>query len=171
MGDETKKRPDEPLRSGFRTEGFSLSALGITSFAESERRSREDMSKMLRDMPTLEERYNFASAEAVIGDLLSRLRKEQEAHPEKGALAVLMRTPDGRIMDVESLWPEGFFTFRAEGYVSGMPCFIIGHISTLSLFCAFEGQKGKPRVGFRTDTQPTQASTIEPRPEPEQTEP
>jgi hypothetical protein len=125
----------------------------------------------IANMPTMEERFGFASANTIIGDLLARIRRTQVENPDKGELAVMMRTPDGSIMDMESLWPEGFATFRAEGYVNGMPCFIVGHVSTLSLFCAFEERKGRARVGFRTDTIPANAPATEPQSEAEQTEP
>jgi len=117
-------------------------------------------------IPTMSERFAFTSALTIIGDLLSRIRKAQEEAPETAHMVVTMRTPDGSIMDVESVWPEGFATFRAEGYVNGMKCFVVGHISTLCLFCAFDTTKGRSRVGFVSDNVPT-----EPPPESEPTAP
>ncbi len=72
--------------------------------------------------------------------------------PEGKHLVIMLRTPDGRVMDVGLVRPSGWQGFSAEGYIQGMPCMIVGHIATLALFCSYEETKGKSQVGFKIIT-------------------
>jgi hypothetical protein len=64
-----------------------------------------------------------------------------------------------------------FSGFLAKGYIDNLPCSIIGHISTLNIFCAYEAGRGKTRVGFILDQSEVTSDEgpIEDPPEPPQT--
>lgn len=173
MADDEKKPTDNP----FTLKGEAFSAAGDFDFLKSASSALAgaafsmNPSDLYPKMPTMEERFFFTSAEAVIKSVLSRVSAAHAASQNKDALVVTMRTPDGRVMDVESLWAESFATFRADGYVNEMPCSVIGHISTLCLFYAFEERKSRNRVGFRTDTVVDNPPVTESQPQSEQKEP
>lgn len=102
-----------------------------------------------------------ASAEVAIAAFAKEIEELEAAAPEKQSLVVTMQTPDGRTMLVESIKPVHFSGFLAKGYIDNLPCSIIGHISTLNIFCAYEAGRGKTRVGFILD----QSEAAEPQQE------
>lgn len=116
--------------------------------------------------PSLQERMKFMSASDVLVALVKQLEKWQKKEKEGEQLAVMMTLPDGRVMNVTEIAPNGFNTFFATGYVEGMLMMMTGHISTLSVFCAYEQVgKGARRAGFTITTTPPAES------EPQATEP
>lgn len=105
--------------------------------------------------PSAEEIQYFASAAKLIGEMANRINDWSYQAPEGQHLEVLMPLPDGRIMLVEEIAPLSFNAFRASGYVEGMKFFVIAHVSTLQVFCAFaEARKGAQPVGFKITTTP-----------------
>ena len=67
------------------------------------------------------------------------------------------------MMLVESVSPLGHSGYIAQGYIDELKCKVIGHISTLMLFCAPEASREKAQrfVGF------IPSSITEPLPESE----
>ena len=127
----------------------------------------QNMQNLLANMPTWEERFEFASAARVISNTALNIKEWEVKVPHGKHLVVTMQTPDGRIMLVETVKPEGFYTFSAHGYIDAMPCMMVGHISTLRLFCAYEETKGKAKVGFIAEVLPEPKPIIESQPIPE----
>jgi hypothetical protein len=104
------------------------------------------------------------SSSGSINDLAKEIVAWEKEAPGDKHLAVMMRTPNGAIMDVEKIRPNGWQFFIAEGYIQGMPCKVAGHIATLSLFCSYEEtRKGKSPAGFTIVTE----SLNQPQPLPE----
>jgi hypothetical protein len=100
------------------------------------------------------ERLNemFSSGQS-IHDLAQELEQWKKDTPENKILVVMMRTPNGEVMDVEQVRPNGSQFFIAEGYIKGMPGKMAGHIATLSLFFAYEELRTKKQVGFKIVTE------------------
>ena len=108
---------------------------------------------------------NLFSASNTIKDLGEVITKWRDDAPEHKHLVVTLRTPDGRVMDVNSLRNQGAQAFVAEGNIMGMPSMVMGHISTLSLFFSYEETKGTNPAGFKiATTKTTTESPLEPVP-------
>ncbi len=148
---------DEALKRIMAQTGRSLAGEAFKNAANSMQNFR---------VPTLEERMEFSSAAQTISSIAEEIRAWKERTPQNYHLVVTLRTPDGRVMDVETLKAAAFQTFTAEGNIMGLPCMIAGHIATLALLCSYEETKGKSRAGF---TVLLSELATEPPPTPEQT--
>lgn len=107
----------------------------------------------------ISERLNdmFSSGQS-IHDLAQELEQWKKDTPENKILVVMMRTPNGEVMDVEQVRPNGSQFLIAEGYIKGMPGKVAGHIATLSLFFAYEEPRTKKQVGFKIVTEAISAT-------------
>ena len=130
---------------------------------------QENLAAMYPNVPAmLTDRLTaIFSSGTSISDLAQEVELWKQNAPENKHLIVMLRTPNGELMDVEQVRPSGWQLFIAEGYINGMPCRVAGHIATLSLFCTYDEVKGRNRVGFKVVTEPLN----EPQPAPEQTTP
>jgi hypothetical protein len=59
----------------------------------------------------MEERATFLSSARVLRDLNLEIKEMQDNVPEGKYLVLMMRTPDGRMMLVETIRSTGFSTF------------------------------------------------------------
>jgi hypothetical protein len=105
------------------------------------------------------ERLNemFSSGQS-ISDLAQELEQWKKEVPENKILVVMMRTPNGEVMDVEEVRANGSQFFIAEGKIKGMPGKVAGHIATLSLFFVYEEPRTKNKVGFKIVTEAISAT-------------
>lgn len=108
----------------------------------------------LSNIRTISDHLNdmFSSTQS-IHDLAQEVEKWKANTPKNQILVVMIRTPNGDIMDVEQVRPNGSQLFIAEGYIKGMPGKVVGHIATLSLFFAYEEIRSKNQVGFKMVTE------------------
>ena len=119
---------------------------------------------MLAKMPTMAERFSFASAGDFIYELSQKLYKWQEKPPENMTFVVFLKTPDGRRMQVATLEAFGYNGFVADGYIDDLHCMTIGHISQLQLFCTFEDARSRAHeVGFVIKATPPQPAPEAPK--------
>jgi hypothetical protein len=119
------------------------------------------------EIPEVPAIFECFSARRAISEIKIEVDRLIAETPEGMALVMTMRTPDGRIMDVSLLTHRGFSTFWAEGRINNLPCKVMGHVSTLSLFFAYEESRSKAHVpGFVIEV--SEPQTSEPQPESEQ---
>ena len=132
--------------------GKKLAALAPSAVAGGAFKQSMDMPRVLGISDHL--RAMFSSSGSIT-DLAKEINVWEKETPENKQLAVMLRTPNGEIMDVEKIRPNGWQFFIAEGYIQGMPCKVAGHIATLSLFCSYEEtRKGKNPAGFTIVIEP-----------------
>lgn len=110
--------------------------------------------EFLANMPKYGAFHPF-SAEAATKALV-RAVEELEANAPEGKLLILnMPTPDGRMMLIETIEPRGFGLFLAKGRIEHMVCAVLAHISTINLFGVYDEPKGRSKVGFVFQAEPT----------------
>ena len=97
------------------------------------------------------DRFSVAETISAIAEEIQEIERNS---PDK-RFVVMMRTPDGRMMQIYTLRPRGFSTFVGEGWIDDMKCKVLGHVSTLSVFVAIEDKDSKKPVGFKIGTATT----------------
>ena len=103
---------DEAVKKLIREAGLDRSIVGSTF--------KQDSVKAMNipNVPNIiAERLNemFSSGQS-IHDLAQELEQWKKDTPENKILVVMMRTPNGEVMDVEQVRPNGSQFFIAEGY-------------------------------------------------------
>jgi len=129
----------------------------------------QSMTNLYSNIPTMSDHLRaIFSSQNTITALAEEYNAWKQNAPEGKHVVATMRTPDGRIMDIETIKANGWQGYIAEGFIEGMCSMIGGHIATLSFFCSYEETKGGRRpVGFKIVAEPV----IEPPQEPQSTAP
>lgn len=126
-----------------------ISKLAISGMENPSAAFESTMTNMNYRVPSLfENLQSLFGADITINAIAESVEKWKHDTPPNQHLVLTLRTPDGRVMDVTRIEPNGWQSFLAEGFANGMPCMMTGHISTLSLFGSYEDDKGKKPLGF-----------------------
>jgi hypothetical protein len=106
--------------------------------------------------------YIPGEAEQTIEAIGSEIERWKAETPDGKHLVVMLGTPDGGIMDVETFRFLGRFAYRASGYVNGERNMAVGHVATLAFRGFYEDDfKGTGHAGFQSfiRSQPAPALT------------
>ncbi len=103
------------------------------------------------DIPTLEERNEYQSAEMLMQRLADSIRQWRKQLPTDHQPAILAILYGGIQISVERLSVETFHGIRIEGKISGNPCMVLAHQATTQLLCfveKIENEEQRKKIGF-----------------------
>jgi hypothetical protein len=104
------------------------------------------------EVPTLEERHDYASSQVLLERLRGRLRAWRENLPADAQPVIIAVLPNGTAVRVKELSEEGHNGVAITGLVGDTQCLLLAHQSSLQLLCYIEKveePKKRYRIGFR----------------------